>query len=477
MLEKKALRKVNIFSYLQHHGFIIPNSKIYGGFANSWDLGPQGIEIKKNLKDLWWKYFVTSNPYNVGCDSSILTIPRVLEASGHLEKFCDWLTECIYCNKRYRLDSLLSEKDFQTFLLKKKTFSEIDQQENNDEYVIKKKCPDCGRSNSFTNPKLFNLLLSTNLGFKSSKNGLKTLYLRPETCQAIFTNILSIRRSNHLKLPFGIAQIGKSFRNEITLRHGIFRTLEFEQAELEFFFLEQNDKWWDYWNEQAWSFFRKLIINNPEKIKKVLLKLNELPHYARKTLDFYFEYSFGWGEICSNSDRGNYDLLQHQNFSKCNLSLDNFVPCVIEVSFGIERLLLAILEDSYKEEEIISQNKQIKSIRQVLRLSPILAPYFVAIIPFKKSLREEAWQLYLFLLKKSICNITYEESSSIGKSYRRQDALGTFFCLTVDQQSVQSKNFTLRYRDTTKQVYISLNDLSQYLNEEYQKYKNEFFKS
>jgi glycyl-tRNA synthetase len=449
----------DITSYLKDHGFLIPNAEIYGGLAKSWDLGPLGIELKRNLKNLWWKYFITTSPYNVGCDSLIITHPKVLVASGHQKNFHDWLVECKTCQKRYRLDNLINKEEFGFFL----------QREKKEDYLVQAKCSHC-QKNNFSPPRKFNLLLTTNLEITENKENL--VYLRPETCQGIFTNFAAIQRTTHRKLPFGIGQIGKSFRNEITLRHGIFRTREFEQMELEFFCpLTESEKWWNHWTEKAWNFLQK-IVNNQENIKQVELNSDELPHYAKKTLDLYFNYHFGWGELCSNSHRGNYDLSQHSEFSQRKISLGGIIPEVIEVSFGVERKMLAVLEDAYKEE---STEKSAQP-REILKLHPLLSPYFAAIIPLsKKKLHTAAYQLYCELLKEVDFNLAYEATDKIGDSYRRQDAIGTYYCLTFDFDSEKDQEVTIRQRDTRKQERIPISSVIEYLNQEYKKYWKNFF--
>ena len=454
----------NITNYLKHYGFFIPNAEIYHGLANSWDLGPLGTELKRNLKNLWWKYFVTSNPYNVGCDSLITTHPQVLVASEHKKNFHDWLVECFTCQKRYRLDNLLSPEEFNSFL----------QQENKLNYKLAKSCPQC-QQNKFTIPRKFNLLLTTNLEITENKKNL--VYLRPETCQGIFINFSSIQQSTRRQLPFGIGQIGKSFRNEITLHHGIFRTREFEQMELEFFCPEEkSEQWWEYWTAKSWDFLGKIIVNDQGKTKKVDLKVEELPHYAKKTQDLYFHYHFGWGEVCSNSQRGNYDLSQHSQHSQKFLGVQEnnqkIIPEVVEVSFGVERLMLAVLEDAYQAEVVASS----QLTREVLKLHPLLAPYFVAVIPLEKSLREKSYQLYCELLKNSTFSVAYEETGNIGNRYRRQDAIGTYYCLTLDKQTLQDNTITLRHRDSMEQepTRISINNLKIYLNSLYEKNWQEF---
>ncbi|MCE8167779.1 MAG: glycine--tRNA ligase [Candidatus Moeniiplasma glomeromycotorum] len=475
----------DITSYLKHYGFIFPNAEIYGGLAKSWDLGPYGVELKRNLKNLWWEYFISTSPYNVGSDSCLITHPQVLTASGHLKNFHDWLVECKNCQKRYRLDNLISQEEFTIFLT---------QSEKNN-YPIKNNCLNCGKNN-FHPPRQFNLLLTTNLEITENKESL--VYLRPETCQGIFTNFSAIQRSTHKKLPFGIGQIGKSFRNEITLRHGIFRTREFEQMELEFFCeATEREKWWDFWTQKAWNFLHRIIVNDQKKIKQVDLKKAELPHYAKMTQDLYFNYHFGWGEVCSNSQRGNYDLSQHSQHSRQFLGVQEnnqkIIPEVIEISFGVERLMLAILEDAY-EKEIIKNSQGGEEEREILKISPLLTPYFVAIIPLPASkqkkgleIRQKAYQLYSDLLSQVNFSLTYEETDKIGRSYRRQDAIGTYYCLTADALTVNKylengepnpdyNTLTLRHRDSMEQEPNRLNieNLKNHLNYLYEQHWQKF---
>ncbi|CFW92929.1 Glycine--tRNA ligase [endosymbiont DhMRE of Dentiscutata heterogama] len=458
MSENNSVIPKDLTNYLKHYGFFFPNAEIYGGLAKAWDLGPHGVELKRKLKNLWWKYFITSNPHNVGCDSQIITHPQVLAASGHLKNFHDWLVECRQCRKRYRLDNLISTEQFLAFL----------SQKDKNNYQVKKNCPHCGK-NDFHPPRQFNLLLTTNLEITEAKENVA--YLRPETCQGIFTNFALIQRSTHRQLPFGVGQIGKSFRNEITLHHGIFRTREFEQMELEFFCEpEESEKWWNYWTEKAWNFLNQIIVNDQKKNKQVDLSKEELPHYAKKTQDLYFNYHFGWGELCSNSHRGNYDLSQHSQHSQKDLRVNGIIPEVIEVSFGVERLMLATLQDAYHEEKVVGSQTE----RTVLRLPPLLAPFFVAIIPLSQQLRNTAYQLYLDLLPEVSFSLTYEEATNIGKAYRRQDAIGTYYCLTVDFQTAQDNTLTLRHRDSMKQERITISNLKNYLYNLYERHWFEF---
>lgn len=448
------------------YGFLFPNADIYGGSAKSWDLGSHGTELKRKLKDLWWKYFITTNPYNLGSDSLIFTHPKVLESSGHLKNFHDWLIECLNCQKRYRLDNLISAEEFAAFLI----------QEDKQNFTISKNCPRCGR-NKFTDPRQFNLLLSSDLQI-TDQGKEKIVYLRPETCQGIFINFAAIQRSTRKKLPFGVGQIGKSFRNEITLRHGIFRTREFEQMELEFFTQPgKSEKWWEHWNQKAWNFLY-ILINDKEKIKQVPLNQDELPHYAKKTTDLCFKYHFGWGELCSISDRGDYDLKNHSEKSGEKLEVEGTNPHVIEVSFGVERLMLALLEDGYQQ-EIVENSKGETTEREVLKLHPLLAPYFVAVIPWNKQtqLQERACQIYQELLNETSFTTTYEESKWIGKSYHRQDAIGTYYCLTVDSQTLEDDTVTIRKRDNLKQIRLPQQEVTQFLNQEFYNHLSKIIKS
>lgn len=424
-------------------GLVLPSSESCGGFQKSHDFGPFGAILKKKIKDLFWNFFHTYNPYTVGYDGAIITSSKIWEISGHLEKFFDWSVDCLKCKKRQRIS--------------------LDKSSNLDKPLEKFICSRCS-SSEYSKPYRYSLLLTTNLGNQQG-------YLRPETCQGIFSNVFSIQRAIRQQLPFGVVQIGKSFRNEVTLNHGIFRSREFEQMELEFFCLPtEANRWWEYWIQKAWTFLKKLLAphtnynlvqtdyntNFDERIKKEFLKKEELPHYAQKTLDFYFQYSFGWGELCSNSDRGVYDLQQH--FPSSPLTQ------VIEVSFGVERLLLAILENCYTY--------------PVMRFSPLIAPYFVAILAIFPRYQQTSWEIFQFLLTKILpFEITHEKSSSVGKGYYYQDSLGTFFCLTVDQQTLIDQTVTVRYRDSKEQERIAQEDLEDFLRNKYQDYYKKFFSS
>jgi len=459
MIKEKEIK--NIYSHLKNYGFIISSSEIYQGFSNSWDLGINGTAMKMNLEKIWKKYFISSRPNIFFFDSSILTNPKVLEASGHLKKFHDWTIDCLNCQKRYRLDQIISEKKFENFL----------KIENKDNYLINKICF-CGNK-KFSIPKKFNLLLKTNLELTDKKE--KIAYLRPETCQGIFINFFFIKKTIRNKFPFGIGQIGKSFRKEITLNHGIYRTIEFRQMELEFFCEKKEiNKWWKIWNEDSWKFINKIIKNNSKKIKKKLINDENLPHYSKKTLDFYFNYNFGWGELCSISDRGNFDLKEHSNYSGFFLGIkknnENIDLNIIELSFGVERIMLAILEDSYYEE----YSEKLKKKRCFLKINPLLSPYFLAIIPINKKMEDFAYLLYLKLIKKFDFNVFFENSNSIGKSYHYQDSMGTFFCLTVDFNYFDKKIVTCRERDSTEQIILEEKNIINYFNNKYLNFLDEF---
>ena len=445
-----------LLTYFQHYGFFFPNAQIYQGLAKAWDCGPLGAQLKKNLKNLWEKYFVNSRSFNLMADTLILTHPQILLSSGHLKNFSDWLVECLNCKKKQRLDYLISPEAFRSFLAnqEKANFSSS-------------KCPSC-QSNHWDSPQRINLLLNTNLELTENKK--KLVYLRPETCQGIFVNFANIQRSSRQKLPFGVGQIGKSFRNEITLQHGVFRTREFEQMELEFFYQEKKEFWYNYWIKQAEAFLLALI-NQPAKLKKKELTEEELPHYAEQTTDFYFAYHFGWGEICSLSARGDYDLKNHSYHSGVELKTEKGLPQVIEVSFGLERLMLAFLEEAYREEK--TPNLE----RNFLKLHPLLAPYFLAVIPLSKPLVESAWQIYQQLLREINFSVTYEQASGIGKAYRRQDAIGTYYCLTVDFQTLTDQTVTLRERDSTEQTRLAKREVAPFLNQEYQKHYQQLLKA
>ena len=456
-----------IISHLKHYGFVTPNAEIYQGLAKSWDFGVNGAELKKKLKELWWRYFITSVPYNFGYETAILTHSKVLEASGHKKNFNDWIVECKKCNKKTRLDNLISEKKFMEFVLLPI--------ERKDFFKIEEKCQ-CG-GNEFSSPIQFNLMLKTDI--YSSKNKSEDdcyVYLRPETCQGIFINFLSIKNNVNKKLPFGIGQIGKSFRNEVTLNHGIFRMREFEQAELEIFINKDKEKMWEFWEKRSWEFFKKIIINE-SLISKKIISQEELPHYALKTIDFQFKYKFGLGEVCSISDRGDYDLKNHSEKSSYFLGVKetekdkNEIPHIVEVSFGIERLMLAILESSYCDE--IVEKSKLK--RKYLKINPLISPFFSSVMPLSKQLNQKSYDLYLNLIKTADFSISYEETGNIGNRYRRQDAIGTFFCITVDFETAKDNKVTIRERDSMEQKRVPIDKIKSHLNFKLSLFEKKFF--
>jgi len=454
ILEKMTMEK--FVAYLKHQGFVYQGSEIYGGLANTWDYGPLGVELKNNIKKAWWKKFVQESPYNVGMDSAILMNPSVWIASGHVGGFSDPLTDCKKCGVRYRADKLI--EDFTKGKITGDGFS--DQQIMN--YIKEHNivCPSCG-SNNFTDIRKFNLMFKTNQGvIDEDKN---EIYLRPETAQGIFVNFKNVQRTSRKKLPFGIAQIGKSFRNEITPGNFIFRTREFEQMELEFFCKPNTDlEWFDYWKKYCIDFLSYLGLKE-ERIRYRDHDETELSFYSKATTDIEFEFFFGWGELWGIADRTDYDLKVHQQHSGESLEYfdqeDNskYLPYVIEPSLGVERLLLAVLTSAYEEEEL--ENGE---TREILHLHPSLAPIKVAVLPLVNKLSEKSMEIYTLLQKHFICD--FDTSGKIGKRYRRQDAIGTPFCVTIDYDTLEDDMVTIRERDTMNQERIKLKDIVEYLN-------------
>ncbi|HXN54363.1 MAG TPA: glycine--tRNA ligase [Mycoplasmatales bacterium] len=445
----------NIYSFLKVNGFINQNAEIYGGFSKSWDLGINGSLLKNNIKELWMNFFVKSRSFNYLFDSPILTHEKILEASGHKKNFSDWIIFCKKCKSKFRIEQFLNDIENKHF------FSLSD--DKKEQFSISKVCK-CGSAFTFNKPKKVNLMLETSINIEPKNEAEnQTVFLRPETCQGIFINFKNLMRDIKKEPPFGIAQIGKSFRNEITLNHGIFRTREFEQAELEFFTYEEGKKeWWNYWINKSKIFFKK-IIENENLISNIEIPNVELPHYSLKTLDLHFRYQFGWGEICSISDRGDYDLKNHSEKSSVFLGIrkenKKIYPNVIEISFGIERTMLAIFESSYKEENIRNKN----SIRRYLSIHPLLSPYLVSVMPLSKQLKNKAKEIYLNLLKLNSFSVSYEETGNIGNRYRRQDSIGTKFCITIDFETEKKNEVTIRERDTMKQETLKIDEISNFL--------------
>ncbi len=453
-----------IVNLCKGRGFIFPGSEIYGGLANTWDYGPLGVELKNNIKKAWWQKFVTENKLNVGLDAAILMNPQTWVASGHLAGFSDPLMDCKECHERFRADKLIEDWCAETgFVLPKPidAFSHAEMKEFVEEHNIP--CPTCKKHN-FTDIRQFNLMFKTFQGVtEDAKN---TVYLRPETAQGIFTNFVNVQRTTRKKMPFGIAQIGKSFRNEITPGNFIFRVREFEQMELEFFCKPGTDlEWFSYWR----SFCRDWLLAIGLKEERIRLRDHdpeELCFYSKATTDFEFLFPFGWGELWGVADRTDYDLTQHQNTSGKDLSYfdqetnERYIPYVVEPSLGVERTVLAVLCNAF-EEQVLDAEKN--DVRTVLHLHGALAPFKCAILPLSKKLSEKADEIYSELIKAF--PVDYDESGSIGKRYRRQDEIGTPYCVTVDFDTLEDNAVTVRDRDTMEQVRIPIAELKNYIME------------
>jgi len=448
-----------IVSLCKRRGFIFPGSEIYGGLANTWDYGPYGVELKNNVKKYWWKKFVQNRQDIVGIDASILMNPRVWEASGHVASFSDPLMDCKNCHERVRGDKLIESK-LGIDAAVGKSLKEIGE-------IIKKEqipCPKCGK-NDFTEARSFNLMFKTHQGVIEESSAL--VYLRPETAQGIFVNFKNILATTRKKIPFGIAQIGKAFRNEITPGNFTFRTREFEQMEIEYFIKTGTAvTMFEKLKQESWQFYTELGIK-ADKLRFREHDPKELSHYSKMTVDIEYEFPFGWGELMGLAHRGTYDLTQHSKFSGEELSYfdpetnEKFVPEVIEPSFGLDRSVLTFLIDAYDEDEISGEK------RVVMRFHPVLAPIKVAVLPLvrnKTIITAKAKEIYN-LLKKDFY-LDYDESGSIGKRYRRQDEIGTPYCVTIDFDTVEKDNaVTVRNRDTTKQERVNINNLSSFLEQ------------
>ena len=441
-------------------GFIYPGSEIYGGLANTWDYGPLGVELKNNVKRAWWKKFVQENTLNTGIDCAILMNPNVWVASGHVGGFSDPLMDCRACKSRHRADNLIED-----YMKKHHCEESIAGWDNAkmENYIREKQipCPVCGKSD-FTGVRQFNLMFKTFQGV--TEDSVSTLYLRPETAQGIFVNFLNVQRTSRMKVPFGIAQVGKSFRNEITPGNFIFRVREFEQMELEFFCKPGTDlEWFAYWKEFCKNWLLGLGIKE-ENLKLRDHDPEELAFYSNATTDFEFKFPFGWGELWGVADRTDYDLKAHMKVSGKSLEYtdpntgEKYVPYVIEPSLGVERMVLAILCNAYEEEETDSET------RVVLKLHHALAPYKVAVLPLqKKALGEKSEEIYRTLCKEFSC--TYDEAGSIGKRYRRQDEIGTPYCVTVDFETLDNGTVTVRERDYMAQIRLPIERLVDYFKE------------
>lgn len=455
MLKNSEKTMDKIVDLCKSRGFVYAGSEIYGGLANTWDYGPLGVELKNNIKNAWRKKFIQECPYNVGLDSAILMNPQTWVASGHLGGFSDPLMDCKACKTRHRADNLIESFDG--------TNPAGWSNEQLMDYIREKQipCPNCGKCD-FTDIRQFNLMFKTFQGVTEDTKS--ELYLRPETAQGIFVNFQNIQRTTRKKLPFGVAQVGKSFRNEITPGNFIFRVREFEQMELEFFCKPDTDlEWFQYWRGYCRDFLLGLGIKE-ENLRLRDHDQAELSFYSKATTDFEYLFPFGWGELWGIADRTNYDLTQHQTHSGKSMEYfdqeDNtkYIPYVIEPSLGVERLFLTIVTEAY-DEEVVDAEK--KDVRTVMHLHPYLAPFKAAVLPLSKKLTAESMEIFDQLSKK--WNIDFDETGSIGKRYRRQDEIGTPFCITYDFDTKEDGCVTVRDRDTMEQIRMPIDELETWL--------------
>ncbi|MGI6109122.1 MAG: glycine--tRNA ligase [Eubacteriaceae bacterium] len=447
-----------IVSLAKSRGIIFPGSEIYDGLANSWDYGPIGVEMKNNVKKAWWKKFVQESPYNVGLDAAILMNPKTWVASGHVGGFNDPLMDCKACKSRFRADHLIEE------YMKENGCEEAIEGWSNDQltaYIEEKQipCPDCGK-HDFTDIRQFNLMFKTHQGV--TEDSTTEIYLRPETAQGIFVNFKNVQRAARKKVPFGIGQIGKSFRNEITPGNFIFRTREFEQMELEFFCEPGTDlEWFGYWKKFCLKWLEDLGMTD-ENIRFRDHSPEELSHYSNATTDVEYLFPFGWGELWGIADRTDFDLTQHQNVSGKDMRYqdpmtnEKYIPYVIEPSLGADRVFLAFLVDAMKKEELEGGDS-----RNVMKIHPALSAYKAAVLPLSKKLSEKAQEVYAQLAADF--NIDYDEAGSIGKRYRRQDEVGTPLCVTIDFDTLDDNAVTVRDRDTMEQVRMPIDEVSAYI--------------
>ena len=454
-----------VVALCKNRGFVYPGSEIYGGLANTWDYGPLGAELKKNVKNAWWKKFVQESKYNVGLDAAILMNPQTWVASGHVGGFSDPLVDCKACKSRFRADKLI--EDFHKANNMPEIVVDGWSNEALENYIAEHKipCPDCGKSD-FTGIRQFNLMFKTFQGV--TEDSKSELYLRPETAQGIFVNFKNVQRTSRKKIPFGIGQIGKSFRNEITPGNFIFRVREFEQMELEFFCEPDTDlEWFEYWRNFCHQWLLSLGIKD-ENLRLRDHSKEELSFYSKATTDFEFKFPFGWGELWGVADRTNYDLTQHQNTSGQDLTYfdqdknEHYIPFVIEPSLGVERSVLAFLCNAYTEEVLTDANGK-EDVRVVMKFHPALAPYKAAVLPLAKKLAPVAEPIHEELSKYFM--VDYDAAGSIGKRYRREDEIGTPFCICVDFDTENDGCVTIRDRDTMEQVRIPVADVRAYIEE------------
>ena len=456
-----------IVALAKSRGFVYPGSEIYGGLANTWDYGPIGVELKNNVKKAWWKKFITENKYNVGVDCAILMNPQTWVASGHLGGFSDPLMDCRECHERFRADKLI--EDFCEENKMEVPGGSVDgwSQQQMIDFIDDNNinCPTCGKHN-FTDIRQFNLMFKTFQGVtEDAKN---TVYLRPETAQGIFVNFKNVQRTSRKKVPFGIGQIGKSFRNEITPGNFTFRTREFEQMELEFFCEPDTDlEWFAYWRQYCIDWLQNLGIK-PDEMRTRDHSPEELSFYSKATTDLEYLFPFGWGELWGIADRTNYDLTQHQTVSGEDMSYfddsknEKYIPYVIEPSLGADRVVLAFLCSAYDEEVLDAERND---IRTVLRFHPALAPVKIAVLPLSKKLNEGAEKIFDELSKTYNCE--FDDRGNIGKRYRRQDEIGTPFCITYDFDSETDGAVTIRDRDSMEQVRVPIEKLSEYFSDKF----------
>ena len=444
-----------IVNHAKNSGFVFQGSEIYGGLANTWDFGPLGVLLKENIKNAWRLKFIQESPYNVEIQSAILMNPKVWQASGRLATFSDPLMDCKKCKTRHRADKLIDE------VAKGSVNASTMKNEEMQNYIKEHNiaCPNCG-AHDFTDIRQFNLMFKTFQGVvEDSKN---TIYLRPETAQGMFVNFKNVQRTSRKKVPFGIGQIGKSFRNEITPGNFIFRTREFEQMEMEFFCQPGEDlKWYAYWKEFCMNWLTSLNVKS-ENLRLREHELEELSHYSKGTADVEYKFPWGFDEIWGIADRTDFDLKQHQIHSGSNMEYldpttnEKYIPYCVEPAVGVERLFLTFLTDSYEEQELE------KDTRVVLHLHPYLAPYKACIMPLSKQLSEKADEIFADLSKSFM--IEYDEAGSIGKRYRRQDAIGTPFCITVDFETANDNKVTVRHRDSMEQERVLVSELKEYIS-------------
>ncbi|HOJ50186.1 MAG TPA: glycine--tRNA ligase [Spirochaetota bacterium] len=451
-----------VVNLCKNRGIIFQNSQIYGGLASTWDYGPLGVELKNNIKKVWWKFFIHNREDMVGLDSAILMHPRVWEASGHVKNFHDPLVDCKKCKERFRADHLIENiLGISTAGMKNEELNQIIQNNQNI------KCPTCG-AKDFTTIRFFNLMFKTYQG--PVEEAANIVYLRPETAQGIFINFKSVLNSSRKKIPFGVGQIGKAFRNEITPGNFIFRTREFEQMEIEYFVepgteMEHLEHWVDY----SMKFFTKILGIKDENLRKREHSKDELAHYSNRTIDIEYKFPFGWGELEGIASRTDFDLSNHSQHSNEDLIYfdekknKKYIPYVVEPSFGVDRTLLTVLVDAYTVEKL-----QDGTERVVLKLAPYIAPIQVAVFPLKKN-EPRIVEVAKKILKSLIgdFNVIYDDTASIGKLYRRQDEIGTPYCITVDFQSLEDNTVTVRNRDTMKQERVSINSLKEFFTKSF----------